>query len=365
MTQSATEDTSVIVSLKELVALEDERIQEEEAARQAAHREAERRQTEAAVAAREAEDARRQAEASARAEAARREAEDEARREAVRLAEMERVRVQTQAAVAREMAERVAEHQRKLAALDNDAERRRLRRFGAVGLVLTLLVGSGATAGAMSHFQSLRQQHDQTMFQLSSETEQLLRDRHDALEQLNSRLSTAAARLERDEAVRNELSATRDAVATARRQLDQHHPTAAQLDRYEEALADFSREVSRQQRRGRYAELETVRQTLMLKVRDRGDLPQPWREAKATADAARSRVDAYDPDPEALGAYDGALEKLALAAVGLDPVAGKRPPRYTGPATTTGDTPPTTPDPGDPLTGCSGKVGDPLCGLNP
>lgn len=363
MTQPAAEDTSVILSLRELAALEDERIQEEEAAQAAARAEAERRRAEAEAAVREAEEARRQAEASARAEAARREAEEEARREAIRLAEVERVRVETQAAVAREMAEREAEHQRKLAALENDVERRRLRRFGTVGVVLTLLIGGGATASAVSHFQSLRQQHDQNMFQLSNETEQLLRDRHDALEQLNNRLSTAAGRLERDERIRSELAATRDAVATARRQLDEHHPTSGQLDRYEEALGDFSREVSRQQRRSRYAELETVRQTLMLKVKDRKDLPRDWREAKATAEAARNRVDAYDPEADALGAYDHALEKLALAAVGLEPVAGTVP-TYRAPTNSSRATT-TKADPGDPTSGCSGKVGDPLCGLTP
>lgn len=364
MNQPAVEDTSVLFSLQELAALEDERIQEEEAARAAARTEAERRRAEAEAAVREAEEARRQAEANARAEAARREAEDEARREAIRLAEVERVRVETEAAMAREMAEREAEHQRKLAALENDAERRRLRRFGTVGLVLTLLIGGGATAGAVSHFQSLRQRHDQSMFQLSSETEQLLRDRHDALELLDNRLSNAAARLERDETIRSELSATRDGVATARRQLDGNHPTASQLDHYEEALADFSREVSRQQRRSRYAELETVRQTLMLEMKNRKNLPSEWREAKATAEAARSRVDGYDPDGEALGAYDRALEKLALAAVGLEPVAENKAPAYKGPTTSRGATT-TKPDRGDPVTGCSGKVGDPLCGLTP
>lgn len=363
MTQPATEDTSVIVSLQELVALEDERIQEEEAARIEAEAAAERRRVAAETATREAEEARRRAEDEARAEAARREAEAEARRQAIRVAELERVRIEAQAAAAREMTERVAEHQRKLAAVENDAERKRLHRFGVAALVMTLLVGGGATTGAVSHYRSLRHEHDRDMQQLSSETQRLLRDRYDALAQLHRRLSTAAARLERDERVRDELSDTRDAVASARRELDERSPSAAQLDRFEEALGDFSREVARQQRRSRHAELEAVRQTLMLKMKGREDLPHTWREALATAEAARRGIDAYDPDAVSLRAYDEALEKLALAAVGVEPVARNETPLTRSTPTTSADAT-TGQGSGSPLDGCSGQAGDPLCGLD-
>jgi colicin import membrane protein len=134
-------DESVSFSLKELMKLEDERIDQEkqasaarERAAKAARDEAERRER-AALAAQAA------AEAAEREDARRREREEEARLEAIQRAAVEQTRITVEARTRAEEAERERSHERELSRMRLEAQRR--PGLGA-------LVGSGLAGVALA-----------------------------------------------------------------------------------------------------------------------------------------------------------------------------------------------------------------------
>jgi colicin import membrane protein len=157
---TAMQESSVLFSLKALQSIEEARVREEQ--------EAKRRRIEAEWEARiEAERiAREKAEARAREEAAQQAREDAARREeaarieAIRLATIERARVEAEQKARIEAMTRQQEHERKLAALKEDAHKRRLQRsvmFGGIAAVLLFGSSFGAYFGKIKPDMERRQ----------------------------------------------------------------------------------------------------------------------------------------------------------------------------------------------------------------
>jgi colicin import membrane protein len=143
-------ESSVLFSLNQLMNLEQQRIrEEEEAARKRAEAESivrmeiERRKREEQQARLHAEENRRRAE-----EAQRREME--ARLEAIRVAELEKVRIDAEQKVRIALLEQANEHERKLAALTQDEQKRRLKRiliYGGAFMAALFATGGGVYFG--------------------------------------------------------------------------------------------------------------------------------------------------------------------------------------------------------------------------
>jgi len=146
-------ESSVLFSLKQLMTLEQDRVHEEDlAARTRAEAEA--------VARREAElEARARQEALLRAEDARRREqeavrrEQEARLQAIRLGEIERARIEALQKAHIDQLAQAQEHERRMAELEHDGQKRRLKRALIAGAVLTASIFGG---GAALYFGSIR-----------------------------------------------------------------------------------------------------------------------------------------------------------------------------------------------------------------
>lgn len=142
---ASVQESSVLVSLNHLMQLEQQRLREEDTARDAA--------IEAARRARLDEEQRIHAEQEARlrAEEARRRAEDTARREesarheALRLASVEKARIEGEQRARLAILEQEQRHERELLTLGQDAQKRRLQRTLILGGALAFaLLGGGA-----------------------------------------------------------------------------------------------------------------------------------------------------------------------------------------------------------------------------
>lgn len=178
-------DSSVLFSLNQLMSLERQRLREEE--------ESQRARAEAEIAAKRAREQRareeqearlREEEARQRAEEARRR-ESEARIEAIRLGEVERIRIEAEQRQRIALMEQANDHERKLAALKEDKQKRRLTRILTIGgalMALVFTVGFGAYFGVIApeaeraHQQELAEiaARDADLKRLRSEYEQAL-----------------------------------------------------------------------------------------------------------------------------------------------------------------------------------------------
>jgi hypothetical protein len=169
--------SSVLFSLNQLMKLEQDRVREEELA---AMRRAE---AEAAARADAERRARLEQEALMRAEEARRRAEEAARREeaarhqAIRLAEAERVRIETEQRARIKLIEQQQEHERRLAAIEHDAQKRRLKNILYGGAVIASLVFGGSAFAYFGHYkphaEAARQQEMAAIAAYESEVEKL------------------------------------------------------------------------------------------------------------------------------------------------------------------------------------------------
>lgn len=157
-------ESSVLFSLNQLMHIERQRLLEEE--------ETARRRAEAAVAARlDAERrAREEREARLRAAESRLRAEEaeqremEARLAAIRLAELEKVRIDAERRERIALMEQANEHERKLAALQQDEQKKRLKRILVAGSALVAVLftaGSGIYFGQIRPAAELRQQQEE------------------------------------------------------------------------------------------------------------------------------------------------------------------------------------------------------------
>jgi colicin import membrane protein len=142
----ASQETSALFSLSELMRLEQNRIREEEEQRQAKVLADEMARREADRLAREQERARLQQEEERRRAEAEQERERAVRLEAIRQAEVERARVEAEQRAKLEALSAQQQHEQKLKALETDAGKKRLSRAlrATIGLSVALMVGGAA-----------------------------------------------------------------------------------------------------------------------------------------------------------------------------------------------------------------------------
>jgi hypothetical protein len=142
---ASVQESSVLVSLNHLMQIEQQRLREEDAARDAAEGAARRARLDEEQRVRAEQEARMRAEEARRRgeEATRR--EESARHEALRLASVERARIEGEQRARLAILEQEQRHERDLAALAQDAQKRRLSRALILGGALALaLIGGGA-----------------------------------------------------------------------------------------------------------------------------------------------------------------------------------------------------------------------------
>jgi hypothetical protein len=208
---ASVQESSVLVSLNHLMNLEQQRIREEDAARQAALDLAQSERLDKEQRARVAEEER------IRCEGTRRRAEESARREesarleALRCAGVEKARIEGEQRARIAILEQEQRHERDLAALGQDAQKRRLQRALVVGGALAFALLSGGAALYLGKIQpeSARAQQDQLAQIARTEADLALakdgydravRDAETALTSLRA-VNDEAARLKAQQAV--------------------------------------------------------------------------------------------------------------------------------------------------------------------
>lgn len=142
-------ESSVLFSLKELMGLEEERIRNEEAEKAAAAAAAEKARLDAERAAREAEEARIRAEEERRRMEEARAREEAARHEAIRQAEVEKARVEAEQRARIEAMTAQQQHEQKLAALQHDKSKSKLRKI-LIGVAIAVPI-FGGVAGFLAY----------------------------------------------------------------------------------------------------------------------------------------------------------------------------------------------------------------------
>lgn len=169
---SEQKESSVLFSLKELMNLEEDRIKQEETARQRQADAANQARLDAERRAREAEEARLSAEEERRRTEEQRTREEAARLEAIRHAEIEKARLDAENAARTEQLKHQQEHERQIKALNQDKHKKRLTQIatGAGILLLVAVVGGvyaykttsdAAEAQRIAAAQALQEKQDQ------------------------------------------------------------------------------------------------------------------------------------------------------------------------------------------------------------
>lgn len=213
---SEQKESSVLFSLQELMGLEQDRIKNEEADKQAKAQAAERARVEAERAQREAEESRIRAEEERRRMEEARAREEAARLEAIRLAEVEKARIEAEQRARLEAMAAQQQHERSLAELKHDGSKKKLRNMLIIGGVVLVAVvgGSGAylytkdqEAKALAAAQAAeRAQLDEEKRKLEAEK----REAQAKIDNLSAQLTSA-----KDEATRAKIQAEIDAAKAA------------------------------------------------------------------------------------------------------------------------------------------------------
>ncbi len=138
-------ESSVLFSLKELMSLEEDRIQQEENARKQAENAAEQSRASEERRQREAEESRMQAAEEKRRVDEQRSREEQARIEGIRHAEVEKARVDAENRARMEQITRQQQHEKELVALTQDKSKKNLKVL--VGLAIAAVIAVGAGAG--------------------------------------------------------------------------------------------------------------------------------------------------------------------------------------------------------------------------
>jgi colicin import membrane protein len=337
-------ETSVLISLRELAALESDRQREEERERILVEQRAEAARLEASERARAAEEARRAAEEAERAERRRRETEEAARLRAIEQAEIERARLEAEATAQRALRDAENRHTEELARLHEQRGSRRLRRLLYAGLTISILGGGAAAFGVERHFTAQASAHDARIADLAGERQRLLDDGLASLDRLHAQLS---GRLQ-GRPLEGDLAAARDRAQATRNGLAAGQVDEAGLDAFEAALDGLRMEIARQDARDRLARLDVLHREAISAF---GEVQRPGAElakAEARARSARRLVD--DRAPSDLAAFERALGELtAELAVAPKTPGVARPIGPRPPSTTTESTPC---DPKDPMAFC-------------
>lgn len=182
-------ESSVLFSLQELMSLEEERINEEEATKAARER-AERERVEAeARARREAEERSLRAEEERRRAEELRKREEEARLEAIRQAELQKAAHEAEHKSRMEALSAQQAHEQQLAALRSDKQKKKLTI--AVGVVAALLVFGGI--GGVVAFKNAQEQAEKEKAILLAQAEQLKAEADQNVRRLEEQLRTSAS----------------------------------------------------------------------------------------------------------------------------------------------------------------------------
>jgi colicin import membrane protein len=200
---SEQKESSVLFSLKELMNLEEDRIKQEETARQRQAEAATQARLEAERRAREEEEARINAEEQRRRSEEQRAREDAARLEAIRHAEIEKARLDAENAARTEQLKHQQEHERQIKALSQDKHKKRLTLIVTLSLVglAVALVGGGLFIKSQADERAAEtMKHQQEMAAQQAQYEKLqsqLQGQMDQVAQLESAVTNA-----RDDAAR-------------------------------------------------------------------------------------------------------------------------------------------------------------------
>jgi len=217
---SEEQESSVLFSLKELMSIEEDRIQAEEHASEEEIRQQEVARIQAEQAARAAEEARVQAEEERRRQDEQRQREEEARIAAIGQAEMAKAQAETENKARLEAMAAQQAHEQKLVALRQDKIKKRLQR-AAIALVVLVIAGGGI--GGYMWVQNMQQQ----ALALKTQQDQIDRQKaklakeikaREAIEKANAELKAAlAAGATEDElaALKAKLKKAQDAGAKA------------------------------------------------------------------------------------------------------------------------------------------------------
>jgi colicin import membrane protein len=341
-------ETSVLISLRELVALEGERLAEEQVEREHARDRMEREHAAELERRRVAEEARLAAEGSERARRARDAAEEAARLHALRHAEVERARIRAEAAVQREVTDAQFKHERDLMRIEQERKKGQLKLLGIVGLVVTLMGAGGAALFAGDFLGAERDVNDARVQRIAGEQQAMFRKRLAALDTFHEQLRS---QLEELNDVSTALEDTRTQVQRARAAVEPKALEDARLDALQDALRTMARELTRSHRVQRLASLDGLHSELLDKLKKVRHHPKGLKKADEDVRSARRRVNASDPEEASLTAFDRALSLLGIALGG---------PKFGGPT----PSPPKGEKKPDPFGPCQGK-GDPLCGRLP
>jgi len=161
-------ESSVLFSLKELMGLEEDRIREEEAQKEAAARAAHEAKLAAERAAREAEEARIRAEEEERHREEQRRKEEGTRLEAIRNAEIERARAEAEHNARLASVAAQQQHEATMAALTQDRHKKRLQiMVGVIGGVLLI----GGVTGVVLYQQNKAENERRAMNEAASRKE--------------------------------------------------------------------------------------------------------------------------------------------------------------------------------------------------
>lgn len=155
---SEDEESSVLFSLKELMSIEEDRIKSEDDEKEAAEAAAEQARIQAEQQARAEEAARIQAEEERRMQEEARAREEAARVQAIHQAEMAKAQAEAEQQARMQQMAAQQEHERKLARLDQDVTKKRLRN-GVMALVAVLIIGGGV--GGFMWYSNLQEQQRQ------------------------------------------------------------------------------------------------------------------------------------------------------------------------------------------------------------
>ncbi len=328
-------DTSVSISLAELARIEEQRVREEDLRRaRARENEArERREVEAKRRAAEAESM--AAEEAARARRLREEAEHKARVEARERVAADVARIEAEASARRAADNAVRAHE--LAVLRARAEggSRRVQHVLAIVLGLTLCGGAAAGYGMTRQVAGLEQETErlrESQVALSREREQAKSNELAALDRRHAALQGRPALAGAEEA--------RAAVEAARNAVDSRALDRDRLRAYGDALDALAMRLDTLER---IAALDRRQADLGAWAADRR------RSDEATAARVASlKAKAPGAGPDAVRAYERALDQLRDALAASGPARGSRPP----PAVRPWDCK----DPADPICGLDGRT---------
>jgi colicin import membrane protein len=200
-------ESSVLFSLKELMNLEEDRIQQEEAEKQRQLQAQEQARMDAERRAREAEEARVRAEEERRRMEEQRAREEQARLEAMRQGEVERARLEAENAARMEAMRRQQDHERQLVAIKEGSGKKKIM---GIAIAIGVLLFVGSIGGGVAYYKTVQEAEKQRILkegELAEQKAQLdkltaeLKRQNEAVASLEGDVKNAKSEAERNAAL--------------------------------------------------------------------------------------------------------------------------------------------------------------------